>query len=333
MIAGRRQRLGGRLARLLPSIVAGLAAASILVACGSSTADDGTAAASTQGQSAASPPPSAATTSSTVPGAPGSCRFGVSQNGRIAPLICGSARRLSNRTSRKVPLVIALHGSEGNPVAMQGLSHFAQVADQHGFIVAFLGSSNLQHPWSPPSDLPYVSGMIDALTRTYNVDARRVYVTGFSAGGAETWLAGCKLSKQVAAIAIVSGAMNGKLYRSCAPSRPVSELLMVGDADGTRWTGIPGRLPSPQQTTARWRGIDSCTSTPVRVRQVSAVQQTTWTSCKAGAAVALYVVQGAGHVWPPIGIGAPRDYSASEAVWAFLSAHAAPAGNHPARVP
>ena len=43
-----------------------------------------------------------------------------------------------------MPLVIALHGSDHrNPLAMQGLSHLAQVADQHGFIVAFLGSSDI----------------------------------------------------------------------------------------------------------------------------------------------------------------------------------------------
>ena len=65
--------------------------------------------------------------------------------------------------------------------------------------------------------------MIDALTRAYNVDfARRVYVTGFSAGGPETWLAGCRLSKQVAAIAIVSGAMNGRTPRAVRPPAPRS---------------------------------------------------------------------------------------------------------------
>ena len=30
-------------------------------------------------------------------------------------------------------------------------------------------------------------------------------------------------------------------------------------------------------------------------------------------------MHGAGHVWPPVGTGAPSDYSASEAVWAFFS--------------
>jgi poly(3-hydroxybutyrate) depolymerase len=104
----------------------------------------------------------------------------------------------------------------------------------------------------------------------------------------------------------------------------VSELLMVGDADGTRWTGVPGRLPTPQQTTARWRGIDGCTSSSYSVRQVSSVRQQTWTACTAGTTVALYVVHGAGHVWPPFGTGAPSDYSASEAVWAFLSSHRIP---------
>jgi polyhydroxybutyrate depolymerase len=226
--------------------------------------------------------------------------------------------------AQKVPLLIALHGAGGGPQSMEGLSHFQYVARQYGFVVAFPGSCNDAHPWGTPQDLTYMTALIGQLIASQNIDPSRVYVAGFSAGGYETWQIGCHLSSQVAAIAIVSGAMNGRLYNSCALSRPVSELLMVGTSDSTRYTGIPGRLPSPFQTTARWRTLDGCAPQAVSaLRPVQVVSQQTWGVCADGSAVSLVLLQGAAHVWPPIGVGAPANYSASQAVWAFVSAHRA----------
>ncbi len=225
---------------------------------------------------------------------------------------------------QKVPLLIALHGAGGGPQSMEGLSHFEYVARQYGFVVAFPGSCNDLHPWGTPQDFTYMTALIGQLIASQNIDPSRVYIAGFSAGGYETWQIGCHLSGQVAAIAVVSGAMNGRLYSSCALSRPVSELLMVGTNDSSRFTGIPGRLPSPFQTTARWRALDGCALAPVSAaRPLQVVSQQTWSLCADASAVSLVLLQGAAHVWPPIGAGAPANYSASRAVWAFLSAHRA----------
>lgn len=251
------------------------------------------------------------------------------------PVTCSSAqssarhaaiihRPSSLAVDKPAPLLIALHGSGGDGHNMEGLTHFTELADREGFVVALLSSCDLDNAWAPPQDLTYISSVITRLASASGpagaIDRSRVYVTGFSAGGAETWAAGCRLSRQVAAIAVVSDAMNGRLYASCSPSRPVPELLLVGTADSTRWTGIPRRLPSAYQTTARWRQLDGCGARPTSTRQVSTVREEVWRSCADGSAVALYIVQGASHVWPPYGDGAPKDYSASAAVWSFLSA-------------
>lgn len=222
----------------------------------------------------------------------------------------------------KVPLLIALHGSQSRPQNMQGLSHFEQLAKSDGFVVAFPGSCDDTHPWGPTQDLTYLSSLIPQLIGSQNIDPTRVYVAGYSAGGYATWLLGCMLSREVTAVAIVSGAMNGRLYDVCSPSRPVSELLLVGTQDGTQYTGVPGRLPSPFQTTAHWRGLDGCAAQPVAATlPLPAVSQQVWSDCTDGSAVSLIIVKGAKHVWPPYGPGAPPSYSASAAVWAFLSAH------------
>jgi polyhydroxybutyrate depolymerase len=318
MKAAEQGWTAARVVRRLPAALPAIAAAVVLAACAAGTPDS---------RADASHTSTGASFSSLLPS---DCSTGAAQGTRPGPIVCGAASAGGAATTHRESLVIALHGSPGTsqstqgPLDMQGLSHFAELANASGFVVAFLGSSDQQHPWRPPSDINYVSSMIDQLTATYNLDPSRVYVTGFSAGGYETWRLGCELANKVAAIAIVSGAMNGQLYHSCSPSRPVSQLLMVGDADGTRWTGIPGRLPSAQQTTTRWLGIDGCASSPVQdVQPIPAVDQKTWTSCIDGSAVALYVIHGAQHVWPPFGVGAPNLYSASVAVWNFFRAHKA----------
>jgi polyhydroxybutyrate depolymerase len=225
-------------------------------------------------------------------------------------------------STRKVPLLIALHGAFGTPQAMEGLTHFEALANRDGFVVVYPGSCKDPHPWGPPQDFAYLSSLIPQLIASQNIDPTRVYVTGFSAGGVETWAIGCRLSRQVAAIAVVSMSMGARLYNSCSPSRPVSQLLMVGMLDGTRFTGVPGRVATPFQTSARWRAIDGCAVQPVTATTpLPVVSQQVWSACTDGSAVSLILVQGAHHVWPPYGTGAPTNYSASQAVWAFLSSH------------
>lgn len=226
--------------------------------------------------------------------------------------------------SQKVPLVIALHGGMSGPQNMQGLTHFEELGDQHGFVVAYLDSSSQTNPWNPrTNDLAYVSATIDRLESSENIDPNRIYMTGFSAGGNETFRSACYLSKKLAAVAIVAYDFGGALYHTCHPSRPVSELLIIGNRDGVRFTGVPGRAGSAYQTTAKWRTFDGCSPTPVRSQQVSTVLQQTWTACTDRSAVGLYVIEGGGHDWPPFGPGAPPDYSASAAIWAFFAAHPA----------
>ncbi len=240
---------------------------------------------------------------------------------RLPPIVY---RPSSLSTGQKVPLVIGLHGAFGSPQSMQGISHFEELANHYGFVVLYPGSCDDAHPWGPPQDFTYLKSLIPQIIASQNIDASRVYVAGYSAGGYATWLTGCRLSGTVAAIAIVSGAMNGRLYTSCSPVKPVSELLMVGTADGTRYTGIPGRLPSPFQTTARWRALDGCTATPMTATALlPVVAQQSWSACIDGSAVSLVLVQGAQHGWPPYANGAPPSYRASLTVWAFLSAHTA----------
>jgi polyhydroxybutyrate depolymerase len=224
----------------------------------------------------------------------------------------------------KLPLLIVLHGSSGTPSAMVQLTHLNRIANQRHFVVAYLATADQAHPWKSPSDLPYISSEIDQLIATQNIDPKRVYATGFSVGGRAVYELGCLLSTKVAAIAVVEGGFAYPLYSSCVPSRPISELLIVGDADHQFYSGLPNRLPPAGQTTARWVQINQCWPQAVKRSQIATVFMEEWVSCTDRATVGEYIVHGGGHTWPYVGAtdsSAPAQFDASVAVWAFVSAH------------
>ncbi|MDQ6605515.1 MAG: alpha/beta fold hydrolase [Actinomycetota bacterium] len=278
------------------------------------------------GVTAASPAPKSTreatptTTSETPPSTPTT----TVSTARLPPIV---HRPAGLSYAQKVPLVIALHGSAASPTGMQYITGMNTVANQHGFVVAYLASANPAHGWSSPSDTQYVHGMIATLTRIENIDPTRVYVIGFSAGGFETWKVACLYSSQIAGIAIVANNMNMKLYNTCRLSHPVSEYLLVGGADAIRPAGIPGRLPSAAETTARWRQLDGCSNGSARPLTAANVTFEIWSSCVDSSSVALTYVGGGLHNWPggPTITAKPdpysKRYSASQAIWAFLSPH------------
>jgi polyhydroxybutyrate depolymerase len=250
----------------------------------------------------------------------------TSSTGRPAPII-----HLPNNQvpSHKVPLLIAFHGTGGSPTSMMRGTLFNPVADANDFVVAYLGSADQVHPWSPhvwPQDVPYVSATIDQLVASDNVDRSRVYVMGFSNGAAFTFKLGCALSSKIAAIVPVSGVMNPSLDGPCALTHPVAELSIIGSADGLI-NGVPPRVLSAAQTAATWRAMDGCqpSSAAARSQQPGPTDEQTWGPCTDGSEVGLNVIQGGTHIYPqdaefPSFASTPDGhYPATSRIWAFLS--------------
>jgi polyhydroxybutyrate depolymerase len=247
---------------------------------------------------------------------------------RLAPIIY---RPANLAFSRKVPLLLAFPGLGGTPTNMQRGTRFDQLADANGFVVAYLASANQAKPWSPavwPQDLAYVSSMIDQLKASDNIDPSRVYVVGFSDGAAFSFVVGCRLSSEIAAIAPVSAVMNPTLEGPCALSRPVAQLSIIGSADGL-FNGHAPRVLSAAQTAGFWRALNACPTQTARVAQIGSAVEQTWGGCADGSAVGEYVIQGGTHIYP----GDPSfnlppsnpdaQFDASPAIWAFLSAQQA----------
>jgi polyhydroxybutyrate depolymerase len=224
--------------------------------------------------------------------------------------------------AQKVPLVIGLYGADGCPQCMEGLTKFEHVADEHGFVVAYPGSST-SPPWNSAGDLAYMKSFIAQVEAAQNIDPSRVYVTGFSAGGRMAYYVGCALSRQIAAIAVVSSVMR---QYPCPLTHPVSELTLVGSTESTALYGNRTGIPPAPATAARWRSLDGCPAkVPLQSTVAAPVRQQTWGPCVDGSTVALYVLAGGIHTWPgtyDLKRGSPdSQYDASEAIWSFFAAH------------
>ena len=178
--------------------------------------------------------------------------------------------------------------------------------------------------------------LIDTLSAEFDVDPKRVYVTGLSKGAAMTYRLACERPNQITAIAPVAGGLAERLMRSCAEAsrRPIPLLVMHGTADPI----VPFDSGELEGNVQYWIRRNGCMLTPV-VTRLPDVDPTdgartrveSYGNCKDGADVALYAIEGGGHHWPggdqPLrpGMGNfSRDFDAGVVIWNFFKQHPMP---------
>ena len=151
-------------------------------------------------------------------------------------------------TARR-PLMVWLHGC-GQPGTMKAGQALSKVAEEQGFALVYPLQDRAANPqncwnWFSPTDrrrgageASIIAGITAGLVRELAVDARRVYVGGFSAGGAMTTVMGATYPDVYAAIAPTSGAPYGldpsgaSAYEEMGPrARPVPAFFLQGVAD------------------------------------------------------------------------------------------------------
>ena len=98
------------------------------------------------------------------------------------------------------PLVITLHGYGQLPIQQNSVSRWSDLADEEGFIVVYPRGDLLSAPladrrrlWATlrPSDIAFISDLIDEMQRTYNIDPARVYANGLSNGAGASFILSC----------------------------------------------------------------------------------------------------------------------------------------------
>lgn len=235
-----------------------------------------------------------------------------------------------------MPLVLDIHGFTSDAVQEQLLSNMPAKADAEGFITmqpfglgvprsfnagACCGIAAATHV----DDVAFIRSLIDKAADELCIDPARVYVTGMSNGGFLSNRLGCELADRIAAIAPVAGTLG---ISSCHPSRPMPVMAFNGTADPLvpyEGNTALGFLPVPD-TFAGWATRDGCVGSPAVTYEQGDTTCRTYDDCDGGAEVTLCTIDGGGHTWPgglpiPVFGKTSTDISATDAMWAFFSAH------------
>lgn len=252
--------------------------------------------------------------------------------------------------ARPAPLVISIHGFAQWPAHLRDISRWNDLADQHGFIVAYPAGTGFPRRWraggwtsatggTPAGanpDVTFITDLLDHLAARYSIDPERIYVNGFSNGGGMTHLLACQLAGRIAAAGSVAGAYAYPLS-ACQPGRAVPLIAFHGTADPiVPYTGgavRSFRLPAVPDWIAARADLSGCDPTPTQLPLAGAasaggVTAVQYTGCRDGAEVTFYTLQGGGHAWPGskplprIIVGrTPQEIDATELMWQFFSRH------------
>ena len=239
------------------------------------------------------------------------------------------------------PLVISLHAFGLTPVWQKQISHWNELADESGFIVVYPAGTGVPKLWRAKLDdggkydididVAFISDLIDELQRKYSIDSKRIYVNGFSNGGGMAYGLYCRLSRRIAAIGMVAGAILLP-WDKCHATQPMPVIAFHGTADPiTFYGGGYSRLfnvtfPSIEDWISEFSRRNMCAGTLSRSVVSLEVSRLQYSRCARDADVVLYAIDGGGHTWPG---GRPlhfvghttKDVNATRVTWEFFSRH------------
>jgi poly(hydroxyalkanoate) depolymerase family esterase len=264
-----------------------------------------------------------------------------------------------------VPLVCMLHGCTQDPAAIAAATRLNEAADRHGFAVVYPGQharSNAHRCWNwflpehqqrdagePARIAEAVRRLVDGSAAGLRIDAHRVFVAGFSAGGAMAAVLAFTHPDLFAAAAVHSGLAYGAAgalgaaYAAMAHgseepapmprrARPVPTIVVHGTADSTVAPVNADHVLRQSMAANRLASADCAELDPARPSEASrgrvdgghAYTRRRWRSGSGALMHELLTVHGLGHAWSGGAAGGshtdPRGPSATAAIWRFFAA-------------
>ncbi len=157
-----------------------------------------------------------------------------------------------------------------------------------------------------------------------NIDASRVYASGFSNGGFMIYSLACYLSDKVAAFGPVSGLMYTEEYDNCTPQRPLPIVHIHGTNDSVIPISGNSYAVGFGNILNYWSDYNQCSSTIIGDGVDENGDGYAWsaeirTDCNDGVELAFYRLSGFGHGWPNRdGLGFDDDIDAASTIWGFM---------------
>jgi polyhydroxybutyrate depolymerase len=219
------------------------------------------------------------------------------------------------------PLVVAFHGFGGSAHSSESYYGWNAVADREEFVVLYpegidnsfnagacCGNAMLRGV----DDVGATLAMVDDVAGTVAIDPDRMYVTGFSNGGAMAYRMACATD-----VFAAFGPVSGGQVVQCDDPMPTSILHIHGTADTMvpMSGGADGMGHGPiEENVAHWRSLQQCDpptdSYAEGIRRSSA-------SCADDQEIDLIVLDGLTHVWPTSFNGV----DGAQTLWKFFNRH------------
>ncbi|HWU60914.1 MAG TPA: PHB depolymerase family esterase [Ensifer sp.] len=230
----------------------------------------------------------------------------------------------------KTPLVVVLHGCTQSATAYDHGSGWSKLAEEKGFAVLFpeqqrVNNANLCFNWFDPGDIRRASGealsireMVGHAVEAHGLDAKRIFITGLSAGGAMANVMLATYPELFAGGAIIGGLpygtasgvgqaferMRGQNAPSVSQMRSALETAAPGNGSWPSisvWHGTHDQTVKPvnaEQIAHQWAGAHGVSHTPDLTESINGHSRKVWLNGSGKEVIEVNLVRGMAHGVP-----------------------------------
>lgn len=206
------------------------------------------------------------------------------------------------------PVLLLLHASGMKAARMANLTRAGRLAADYGAWV-YLPEANGQNWNDDPSrpgtdDVGFLDTLMSREVAAHALDAKRIYVAGYSNGGYMAARMACTGQTPFAGLAMVAATLRSNVAVLCPGGQQMPTAMFNGTSDAITPYGGLLTLSSVENAIAFWAVKNGCAPnySDVQLPNIEPLDGTTVTLRRypgcVGSDVRLYRVNGGGHTWP-----------------------------------